>query len=185
MDDKWFIEAKLADMQRNIDTVKRLVSGSSDDQLDSFVDITPSFLAEMAEIDPSYNDRVNKKNRRFRVCVFENGEGPVPHVHIYYEHKGDTNHGRSKTVSYVCLHEAKYAPQHINETKILNSKERRDLIDFFSCGTGTYRKDSSGEMYEITNWESAVMTWIAHSRGSTKYFDAVNGRFIMPDYREL
>lgn len=159
-----------------------------DDYIPKGITDENQFFGEMAEIYPQYNKDNNIKSAGFRVCVFENKEGPIPHVHIYYEHKGETNHGTIKTVAYVRLDRAEYAPQHEDETKVLNSKERKNLVKFFSTEMpDVYGRDKNEKFYQRTCWEECVRHWIDENPGSEKYFDIdeETGRFIMPDYSEL
>lgn len=142
---------------------------------------------EMAEIYPGYNRDHNIKGG-FKVCVYENKEGPIPHVHIYYDKKGEKNHGKTKTVAYVCLAKAEYAKSHIKETKILNSDERKALVAYFKTEIpDEYGKDKNGNIYQRTCWEGCVKHWIDENPGSEENFkvDKETGRFVMPDYSEL
>ena len=146
------------------------------------------FFMKMAEICPKYNKDHNIKSGRFRVCIYERNEESIPHVHIYYEHKESKNHGNNKTVAYVRLDKAEYAPQHDKETKILNSSEKKALIDFFTTKIpNRYSKDKNNEFYLITCWEEAVDRWIQQYDDAEKFFevDEKTGRFIMPDYSKL
>lgn len=89
--------------------------------------VTPNeFFREMAEIYPKYNDDHNIKRNRFKVTIVQGGEGSVPHIHVYFEHKGS-----KEDVTYICLGKAEYAPHHMNKTKILNSKEKKSINRIF------------------------------------------------------
>lgn len=140
------------------------------------------FFREMAEIYPKYNQDHNiKGNRRFRMSVVEGGEGPVPHVHVYYEHKGS-----KEDVAYICLGKAEYSPQHIKETKILNSREKKDLIKFFETQRDVFIKDKNGELFQLTCWYEAVRIWInAYGNADAFDVDEETGLYIMPDYTKL
>ena len=159
-----------------------------DDYIPESVTDEYQFFSEMAEIYPRYNQDHNIKSGGFKVCVFEGKEDPVPHVYIYYEQKGAKNHGSIKTVAYVCLGTAEYAPQHEKETKVLNSKERKDLVTYFSTEIpNRFAKDKKGNLYPVTCWEECVQHWIDENPGSEKHFevDAETGLYIMPDYSKL
>nr|WP_300892883.1 hypothetical protein [uncultured Acetatifactor sp.] len=159
-----------------------------DDYIPESVTDKYQFFSEMAEIYPRYNRDHNIKSGGFKVCVYEGDEGPIPHVHVYYEHKEMKNHGNTKTVAYVCLGTAEYAPQHRKETKELNSKERKALVKFFSTEIpNRFAKDKKGNLYPITCWEECVQHWIDENPGSEKYFevDEETGLYSMPDYSEL
>lgn len=146
------------------------------------------FFMEMAEIYPKYNSDHNIKDNKFKVCVFEGNEGPIPHVHIFFEHKTGENHGNNKTVSYVCLGTAEYAPQHKKETKILNSHERKALSKFFDTEIpNRFAKDKNGNLYAVTCWQECVQHWMDENPGSEKYFEIneETGLYTMPDYSKL
>lgn len=146
------------------------------------------FFKEMAEIYPKYNVDHNIKSGRFKVCIFEGNEGDIPHVHVYYEQKGDKNQRNIKTVAYICLATPEYASQHQKETKVLNTYERKDLATFFSTEIpNSYGKDINGNFYQKTCWQSCVEHWIAENPGSEKCFemDKKTGLYIMPDYTKL
>lgn len=159
-----------------------------DDYIPESVTDEYQFFSEMAEIYPRYNQDHNIKSGGFKVCVFEGKEDPVPHVYIYYEQKGAKNHRNIKTVAYVCLGTAEYAPQHEKETKVLNSKERKDLVTYFSTEIpDVYGKNKNGNIYQRTCWQECVKHWIDENPGSEKHFevDAETGLYIMPDYSKL
>lgn len=146
------------------------------------------FFKEMAEIYPKYNEEHNIKTNRFKVCVFEGTEGPIPHVHVYFDQKDTKNHGNIKSVAYICLATPKYAPQHEKETKILNYQERKALVQFFNTEIpNSYGKDNKGNFYQKTCWQACVEHWIDENSGSEKYFeiDKNTGFYIMPDYTKL
>lgn len=95
--------------------------GSWDDFAPGYVimDNVDDFFVEMAKIYPKYIEDHNIKKVKFRVCIFEgDNEGPVPHVHVFFDHKWDKNHGKDRTVAYICLGTNEYAPQHDKETNI-------------------------------------------------------------------
>ena len=141
------------------------------------------FFKEMAEIYPKYNEEHNIRKNRFKVCVFEGNEGQVPHVHVYYEHKGS-----KEDVAYICLGKAEYAPQHIKNTKVLNTHERKALQEFFNTKIpNSYGKDKNGNFYQKTCWQACVEHWIDENSGSERYFevDENTGLYIMPDYTKL
>lgn len=181
---------KLMRMDGNIKLAKRIVTHEShrwDDFLPEGVTADDEeFFVELAEIYSRYNEDNNISRNRFRVCIFEGKEGPVPHVHVFYDRKDSKNHGKNKHIAYICLGTAEYAPQHLKETKILNSQEKKDLVKFFNTERDLYKKDNNGNLYRMTCWEEAVDRWIQNKRGSEKFFEVdENGRFIMPDYMEL
>ena len=152
---------------------------------DQFIpdDVDPGrFFLEMAEIYPAYNDDNNIKKRIFQVSVFTgNSEGPVPHMHVFYDGKKN-----KANTAFICLGKAEYAPQHKKTTKILNSQEIKDLITFLTTKIPKYY-----ELGDITCWEAAVKLWLSgqdkkYMSTWKKYFDTdENGNIIMPDYTKL
>lgn len=150
------------------------------------------FFVEMAEIYPNYNTHYNVGGKvSFRMCVVQGDEGPVPHVHIYYNNKGDKNHGKVKTVAYVCLGKNEYAPQHEDETKVLSSKERKALVAFFNTKVPEiYGKDKNDNVYQLTCWQYAVRIWddsYGEKYGMKQYFevDEETGLYKMPDFSNI
>ena len=152
------------------------------------IDNADYFFMEMAEIYPKYNDDYNIRKIKFRVCIFEKGEGPVPHIHVFFEHKEDKNHGKDRTVAYICLGSNEYAPQHDKETKVLNSKERKALVTFFNTyRKGAYISGKDGNPIPANCWQECVDRWIQNNYDSEKYFkiDEETGLYVMPDYSEI
>ena len=151
-------------------------------------DIEPfSFFIEMAEIAPGVNEKNKQMKFPFHVCIYEGKEGAVPHIHIYYSHKGEDydDHGKV-AVSYICLGTNEYAPQHAKDTKKLNSGERKALIKFLSAPVDTFRKDNNGNFYRSTPWLEAIKHWSDFNKDWKKYFKFDdNGVPIMPDYSTI
>lgn len=133
-------------------------------------------LMEMAEIYRGYNKDHNIRNG-FRVWI-EPNEGLVPHVHVVFKGKNGPE------TAYVCLCKAEYLSGH--DSRILNTKERKDLQRFFETEVETVR----GTM---TCWELAVFDWeqnIIGDRIKTEAFKNAfeyddNGNMVMPDYTKL
>ena len=150
-----------------------------DDPWEGFVEkdnLTFDFFMEMSEILPKYHMNQKKRESRIHVCIYENGEGPVPHVHVYYESKED-----KRNESHICLATNTYAPQHAATTKKLNSAERKALIEFFKTKITGVNGSS-----ECTAWEYAVWLWTQYYDGSSKFFKYDNnGKPIMPDYSTI
>ena len=141
------------------------------------------FFMEMTEVYPKYNKDHHIKNG-FQLSVFSgDDEGPVPHVHVFYEGKSNKKKG---TVAYICLGKAEYAPQHKNITKILNKDERKALQKFFETKMPRIMSNK-----DQTCWEYAVEYWVSakdksYRKDWKKYFDLdSNGNIIMPNYLEL
>lgn len=187
------INDKLNIMNESLRNAKSILTGRHPYGYEGFIDNEDivgdpeMFFGEMAEIYPKYNSDHNIKRNRFVFCVYGDTEGPVPHAHVYYEHKGE-NGRNGEYVAYVRLDKAEYAPQHDKATKILNSQERKALMAFLTTEReGNYRKDSNGEIYQITCWEEAVYYWLQFHDDAESYFevDPSTGRFIMPNYLEL
>ena len=149
------------------------------------IDNADHFFMEMAEIYPKYNDDHNIKRNRFKVSVVQGGEGPVPHVHVYFEHKDS-----KQDVAYICLGSNEYSPQHDKETKILNSQERKALVKFFNTfQKGVFISSKDGNPIPANCWQECVDIWIKTYRPEdpTRYFevDEETGLYIMPDYSEI
>lgn len=176
-----FLNAKIADMKRNMRTAGQ---SNEDDAWSNYVDVTPKFLATVVSVDPGYNLSHHAEHRRFRVCIIEHDEDPVPYVHVFYERSTDDSAGIN--VSYICLGSSEYNRHRHNRMKTLNSRELRDLTKFFETESKTYSKYSNGKLYLMTNWDIAVSLWLQRKPESKKYFIRGNdGRFIMPNYMKL
>lgn len=145
-----------------------------------------SFFVEMAEIYPKYNKKVNPKIR-FHVVVPEGKEGPVPYVHVYFRHKEDKD---NQYISYIDLTRCGYAPQHENECKHLNSKERKALVKFFNTyENGVYTTDKNGNPVPANCYQHALDVYIRAHDVPDNIIDKLerdeNGLFVMPNYIEL
>jgi hypothetical protein len=92
-----------------------------------------------------------------------------------------------RKISYICLHKAQYAPQHINTIKRMNSKELNDFIFFMqTIRPGNTYKNSKGEILPANNWRVCVDIWLKIFQGSEHLFvKDTNSDYIMPDYSKL
>ncbi|MCM1328148.1 MAG: KOW motif domain-containing protein [Ruminococcus sp.] len=139
------------------------------------------FIGEMsAWIYPKYNEDYNIESNRFKAVVYQDGEGSVPHVHVYYE---------SEETAYISLGKAEYVPQHKEETKLLNEEEKRDLQRFFETfRKGAYTKGADGKPVPCSCWQECVDVWLeTYDTDVEKYFDIdkKTETLIMPDYTQL
>lgn len=148
--------------------------------------VPDSFFMEMSEIYTKYNRHVNPKIR-FHLVVPEGLEGPVPHVHVYFRHKGDKD---KRYVSYIDLTRCAYAPQHEDECKHLNAAERKALVKFFETyEDGIYTTDKNGNPVPANCYQHAIDVYIRAHDVPDEIIDKMerdeNGLFIMPNYLEL
>lgn len=162
-------------------TEKLTVDNDWSDYLPEGVD-RDTFFSEMAEIYPKYIEQKRPKVK-FRIAVVQGGEGPVPHMHMYFASKSEK---REEFISYPCLHEAIYAPQHPNG-KRLNAQERKALVEFLNTfRKGAFTADAKGDPIPCNCWREAVDIWLmtyGDEKGLFRYDE--DGELVMPDYSEL
>lgn len=119
-------------------------------------ELNERFLFEMAQIGDLDNKLI--------IYVRSNEGGNIPHFHIV-----DKQTLGSKFHTCVKIENATYF-HHTGKEDVLNSKQRKRLIEFLS-------KDFDED---TTNWEYLIMTWNANN-SSTK----LSKRMQMPDYTNL
>ena len=135
---------------------------------------------EMAEVYPKYI-KEKRPDIPFHVVVAQGGEGFVPHAHVYFRSKEDTNR---KYISYICLHEAEYAPQHDDGKRLTNS-EKKALVAFFNTfRDGAYTRKANGKVVPCNCWQECVDIWIA-TYSDKLFIRDEDGDIIMPDYTTL
>ena len=101
---------------------------------------------------------------------------------MHFRHKEDKD---QQYISYICLHEAKYAPQHKKGKRLTNS-ERDALIEFFNIlRDKRYTKEKDGQYVPCNCWQECAYTWI-DTWGDKGFFKRdEDGILIMPDYTKL
>ena len=176
----------------NTDTYKVLSYAAMDDDESNYVtdwdeylpemtaDQRDTFFMEFAEIYPKYR-REHNPRVRFHIIIGQGSEGIVPHLHMHFRHKDDKD---QRYISYVCLHEATYAPQHKN-SKRLNAAEKEELIKFLNTfRKGAFTSDKDDNPIPCNCWQECVDTWI-NTYDDRLFKRDEDGMVLMPDYNDL
>lgn len=139
-------------------------------------------IMAMATINPKLCEQ-----KSIRVEVVQGGEGPSPHVHVYW------NNGK---VSYVSLIDAAYSDHHDEENTPFRAKQKSEFIEIMSKIWKKYaielnsldsNGNPTGDTYftPATGYEAAVQIWCDTYGGEDKFNYDTDGRPIMPDYNKL
>ena len=124
-----------------------------------------------------------QKGWAMEVVIYDNNEGPVPHVHVYHDATWDK-------CAYIRLDKAEYSLHHDQNSP--NSKnyplDKRQLNQFIKLMSSTWPnrfiKLADGTIREATGYEYAVTIWIdAYGEKTAKKFQwNEDGSPRMPDY---
>ena len=119
--------------------------------------INEQLLLEMAQ--------VGDINKSLTIYVRSNDPGNIPHFHIVDKSTlGNHFHTCIQIESNKYFH-------HTGKEGILNSKERKKLVEFLK---------QKNEEFDITNYQTIIRLW---NLGNSK--KKVDKNFKMPDYKEI
>lgn len=124
----------------------------------------------MSTINPQLNRQLS-----IDVVVFDNDEGPIPHVHVYLDKTRDP-----RKCAVVRLDRAEYSTHHGEPVVKMNKNQKREFLRIMKSQWNS--RLSSG-----TGYERAVDIWVdAFEDGSYEKFTLdTNGVPVMPDYETL
>lgn len=127
-------------------------------------------ISAMSTINPQLNKQLS-----IDVVVFDNNEGPIPHVHVYLDKTRNPNN-----CAVVRLDCSKYSSHHGYPVVKMNKKQKREFLHVMKAQWNS--RLSSG-----TGYERAVDIWVdAFEDGSYDKFTLNNnGVPVMPNYDEL
>ena len=110
---------------------------------------------------------VGKTSDNYDVVVFTNDSGKIPHFHYF-----DDNTRGSEFHTCIRLDKPEYF-HHSNKDGILNSKQRKELINFLRSPHKRYKNE--------TNWQHLVYLWNDENNSDV----SVDENIPMPDYNKL
>lgn len=115
------------------------------------------------------------ENLSIEVVMYDENEGPAPHVHVYLDKTKDP-----RKCAVVRLDRAKYSTHHGEPVVRMNKKQKREFLRIMKSQWNS--RLSSG-----TGYERAVDIWVdAFEDGSyEKSTIDTNGVPVMPDYETL
>ena len=125
------------------------------------------------------------KKLGIKVAVVQEGEGPIPHMHVYHGNIEDP-----KKCSYIRLDRAEYSSHHGASKSILKllKKQKDALIEILhSYCSKQFHEAADGTLRKATGYEAAVDTWVdTYEEGDYSKFNLDdNGDLICPDYSRL
>lgn len=162
-----------------------------DDLFREGVDNSLNVYNEYSEIDPTYNERMGIKNRRFHVYLPVKSPNIFPFFKVEYEDGGDP--------AYILVASCEYSPEYKDVTRILDVKEKEDLVRFLHTKSLNPDKNKEGHRDEADYYENWVYiysladeTWGIENRPySLSMLDlhmgpreGYNDKWI-PDYKRL
>lgn len=127
-------------------------------------------VSAMSTINPQLNRQLS-----IDVVVFDNNEGPIPHVHVYLDKTRNPNN-----CAVVRLDCPEYSTHHGYQVVKMNKKQKREFLYVMQSQWNS--RLSSG-----TGYERAVDIWVDAFEGGSydKFTLDDNGVPIMPDYDTL
>ena len=149
--------------------MKRVVYDNSD-----AYDMT--YIESMCIINPKLCKKVGLK-----VAVVEGGEGPIPHIHVFYDTPADAD------CAYIRLDIGEYSDHHSRPSRRLTRKEKQLFLKIMnSPWEKRYVELPNGELVHATGYQAAVDTWVdCYENDYSKFRLDTNGKPIMPDYSNL
>ena len=136
------------------------------------------YVRAMATINPQMCDQFG-----VYVEVEQGGEGPVPHVHVYWDKSRSL-----RKCSYVRLDKAEYSDHHKQPSKPLPRNVKKVFMDVMSKEwPGMYLETNDGTPVRGTGYQRAVQIWSdTYESGSYDKFKLdENGLPVMPNYNKL
>ena len=135
-------------------------------------------VSAMSTINPQLNRQLS-----IDVVVFDNNEGPIPHVHVYLDKTRDP-----RKCSVVRLDCAEYSTHHGEPVVRMNKKQKREFIKSMTSKWNKYALQSDdGSYYTPTGYQMCVNIWADAFEGNSyeKFTLDTNGVPVMPDYETL
>lgn len=132
----------------------------------------------MSTINPQLNRQLS-----IDVVVFDNDEGPIPHVHVYLDKTRDPS-----KCAVVRLDRAEYSTHHGEPVVRMNKKQKKEFIKSMASKWNKYAlQNDDGSYYTPTGYQMCVNIWAdAFEDGSYEKFTLdTNGVPVMPDYETL
>ena len=116
------------------------------------------------------------------VEVEQGGEGPVPHVHVYWDKSRSP-----RKCSYVRLDKAEYSDHHKQPSKPLPRQVKKVFLDVMTKEWGRPSVLENGTSVTLTGYQRAVDVWVdTYESGSYDKFKLdEQGLPVMPNYNRL